>query len=153
MYHGILCGIAAFKAHCTFGFWKGALMTTLPESEKSNEAMGQYGRITSVAGLPKDKIIIAQVKEAARLNKEGVKVPKAKTKKKPPPKAPSYLAAALKQNFKAKATFEAFSPSHQREYIEWITEAKTDATREKRLATTLQWLTEGKSRNWKYERG
>jgi len=148
---GILCSMAAFKQHCSFGFWKGSLMTSLDGKAKGEEAMGQYGRITSLDDLPKDSVILKQVKEAARLNEEGVKVAKPKTKK-PPLKIPAYFGLALKRNAKALAAFEAFSPSHQREYVEWITEAKTEATREKRIATTLEWLAAGKSRNWKYEK-
>jgi uncharacterized protein YdeI (YjbR/CyaY-like superfamily) len=149
-YQGVLCSMAAFKAHATFGFWKSGLMKTLAGHGKGDDAMGHYGRVTSLDDLPSEKAIIAQVKEAARLNAGGIKVPKTKTKK-PPLKVPTYFQAALKKNAKARATFENFSPSHKREYIEWITEAKTDATRQKRLATTLEWLAEGKSLNWKYE--
>jgi uncharacterized protein YdeI (YjbR/CyaY-like superfamily) len=150
-YQGVLCSMAAFKAHATFGFWKSSLMKTLTRDGKPDDAMGQYGRITSLDDLPSDKAIIAQVKEAARLNAEGIKAEKTKTKK-PPLKVPSYFQAALKKDANARATFANLSPSHKREYVEWITEAKTDATRQKRLATTLQWLAAGKSRNWKYER-
>src|SRR5262245_53870158 len=152
MHNGMLCMMAAFKGHCTFGFWKGKLMNSLKSDAKADQAMGQYGRITSLNDLPADKVILAQIKEAARLNAAGVKAPRAKTKEKKPLRLPSYFLAALKGNPKAMEAFNAFSPSHKREYIEWITEAKTDATREKRLAITLQWLSEGKSRNWKYER-
>lgn len=151
-HQGMLCHMAAFKAHCAFGFWKAKLMKTLGAAKKSDHAMGQYGQITSTDDLPADKVIIEQVKEAARLNSDGVKIPKPKRQQKPPLKVPAYFSAALKGNPKAFTTFQAFSPSHQREYVEWITEAKTEATRQKRLATTLEWLTEGKSRNWKYER-
>jgi len=103
--------------------------------------------------LPPDKIILKQVKEAARLNDEGVKAPpQRKAKAKVPIKVPSYFKAALARNAKARATFEGFSYSHKKDYIEWITAAKTEGTRQKRLATTLEWLAEGKSRNWKYEK-
>ena len=151
VYRGLLCSMAAFKEDCTFGFRKGELMKSLKDHAKSEQAMGQYGRITSLAGLPSDKIILEQVKEAARLNAEGIKAPKA-TKEKKPLKIPSYFGLALKKNGKALATFESFSPSHKREYIEWITEAKTATTREKRIATALEWLAAGKGRNWRYER-
>jgi uncharacterized protein YdeI (YjbR/CyaY-like superfamily) len=152
MYQGVLCGMAAFKAHCTFGFWKRLLMTTLKDKNKSKQAMGNFGRLTSLADLPKDRIILQQVREAARLNTDGVKAPKPKRKAKKPLKVPPYFLVALRKNKQALATFDNFSPSHQREYIEWITEAKTDATRDKRLATAVEWLAEGKSRNWKYEK-
>jgi uncharacterized protein YdeI (YjbR/CyaY-like superfamily) len=150
MYKGMLCSLAAFKKHCAFGFWKGKLLTSLNEG-KPEDAWGQFGRLTSLKDLPPDKTIIKQVKEAARLNEEGVKAPQQRKKEKAPLKIPVYFTAALKKNPAARATFEAFSPSHKREYIEWITEAKTEATRQKRLVTALEWLAEGKSRNWKYE--
>src|SRR5262245_47750820 len=148
---GILCSMASFKAHCTFGFWKGSLMKSLAGTKKSDQAMGQYGRMTSINELPPDKTILAQVKEAAKLNADGVKVAR-QIKPKRPFTIPAYLTAALKGNPKAFETFQNFSPSHQREYVEWITEAKTEPTRQKRLSTAVEWLSQGKSRNWKYER-
>jgi uncharacterized protein YdeI (YjbR/CyaY-like superfamily) len=151
MFHGMLCSMAAFKEHCTFGFWKGPLMKTLGTTERSDQAMGQYGRLTNVANLPADKKILAQVKEAAQLNADGIKLPRSKTPK-TPLKIPPYFTAALKGNPKAFTTFQGFTPSHQREYVEWITEAKSDATRQKRLSTALEWLAQGKSRHWKYEK-
>ena len=150
MHHGVLCSMASFKAHCTFGFWKGSLMKSLAATKKSDQAMGQYGRMTSLKDLPSDQVILKQIREAAQLNEQGIKVERPK-KAKQPLKIPPYFTKALKGSPKALETFHNFSLSHQREYIEWITEAKTDATRRKRLDTTLQWLTEGKSRNWKYE--
>jgi hypothetical protein len=151
-HHGMMCGMAAFKEHCTFGFWKSSLMKSLNATKKSEQAMGQYGRIASLDELPGDEAIIAQVREAARLNEQGVKVPRAKPKPKKALKVPAYFSQALKGNPKAFDTFQNCSPSHQREYIEWITEAKTDATRQKRMQTALEWLAQGKHRNWKYER-
>ena len=151
-HHGMLCGFAAFKEHCRFGFWKASLMKSLPAKKKSVEAWGHHGRVARLDELPDDDAIIAQVREAAQLNEQGVKVSRPKTKPKKPLKAPTYLVRALKGNPKASETFQRLSPSHQREYIEWITEAKTDATREKRMQTAIEWLAQGKSRNWKYER-
>jgi len=148
---GILCSMAAFKAHCTFGFWKSSLMKSLGGSQKLEPSMGQFGRMTSLDDLPSDQVILKQIREAAQLNEQGAKVQRPKTKRKPL-KMPPYFAKALKGNPKALETLQSFSPSHQREYIEWLTEAKTDATRQNRLDTTLQWLAEGKGRNWKYER-
>ena len=140
-----LAGMAAFKAHCAFGFWKGSLIVP-----GSRDAMGQFGRITSVDDLPADKVILGYVRKAAELNETGVKVPRpAKHPKKEIP-MPKDLAAALKKNAKARATFEGFRPSHQREYLEWITEARTEETRSKRLATAIEWMSEGKPRHWKY---
>lgn len=149
-YEGPLCHMAAFKAHCAFGFWKGALV--LGDDSKAGSAMGQMGRLTAISDLPPKKELIGLVKKAARLNEEGIAAPRARKTPKPPPKTPPDLAAALKKNAKARTTFDGFPPSHKREYIEWITEAKTEPTRQKRLAQTLVWLAEGKSRNWKYER-
>ncbi len=150
----ILCNMASFKAHCSFGFWNASLLKD-PEGilqVTDRNAMGHFDRITSVKDLPADKILLAYIKEAAQLNAQGVK-------KAPPKKAPkadlpepAALTAALKKNKKAKATFEAFPPSHRREYIQWISEAKTEDTRDKRIATTLEWLEEGKDRNWKYRK-
>lgn len=150
----ILCSMASFRNHCAFGFWKSSLMKD-PEglfNKDGHNAMGQFDRITSIKDLPSDKILIAYIKEAAKLNEDGVKVVKKKTAVQKIAEPPDDLLAALNKNKKAKATFEAFSPSRRKEYIEWITEAKTESTRIKRLTTTIEWLSEGKSRNWKYER-
>ena len=149
MYKGMLAGMAAFKAHCTFGFWKGKLI--LGKDEMNREAMGHFGNIRSLDDLPSKRTLAAYVKNAAKLNEEGVKVPRAPKARVPGAvTVPADLAAALRRNRKARASFEAFSPSHRREYIEWITEAKREETREKRLATTIEWLEEGKPRHWKY---
>src|SRR5215204_1000562 len=151
-YKGMLCGFAAFKQHCTFGFWKQSLMETdaFP-AEKT--AMGSFGRIASKKDLPADKVIIGLVHQAMELNEKGIKVEKKKpAAAKKELVIPDILVTALKKNKAAQATFESFPPSCKKEYIEWITEAKTEPTREKRLATTLEWLAEGKKRNWKYEK-
>jgi uncharacterized protein YdeI (YjbR/CyaY-like superfamily) len=148
-YKGPMAGMAAFKAHCTFTFWKGSLLDGVPNAAG---AMGQFGRITSVDDLLSEKTLVKLVKAAAKLNDEGAKPARAAKAAKPPLKVPRDLAAALKQHPKAKAAFDAFSPSHRREYVEWITDAKTDATRQRRLETAVEWVAEGKGRNWKYER-
>jgi len=149
VYKGMLCSMAAFKAHCSFGFWKGSLLEVPP----NGTPMSQFGRITSVDDLPRSKELTRLVRQAAALNDDGVKIARPKqTAAKAPPKAPDDLQKALKSHAKASANFKALSPSHKREYIEWITEAKTEATRRKRVATTIEWLSQGKSRNWKYER-
>jgi uncharacterized protein YdeI (YjbR/CyaY-like superfamily) len=145
----MLCNMASFKQHCTFGFWKAALV--LGEAGRDESAMGQFGRITSVKDLPSKTVLTGYIRKAMKLNEDGVTVPR---KRKSQPRVlatPTDLAAALKKNRKARATFDGFSQSHRNEYIEWIEEAKTDATRKKRVATTLEWLSEGKGRNWKYE--
>jgi uncharacterized protein YdeI (YjbR/CyaY-like superfamily) len=148
-YKGMLCNMAAFKEHCAFGFWKAKLV--LGEQEKN--AMGNFGRLTSVKDLPSKKEMLGYIKEARRLNDEGVKVAKLKkSSEKKELVVPPYFLAAVKKNKKALGTFDAFPYSHKKEYVEWVTEAKTDETRQRRLATTVEWLAEGKSRNWKYER-
>lgn len=150
-YKGILCNFAAFKQHATFGFWKGQLILD-KDGNRADEAWGQFGRLTKVSDLPSKKVLTGFIKEAMRLNDEGVKAPHTqRSKEKKPVVVPEILKKALAKNAKARAAFENFSPSHQREYCEWIDEAKTDATKERRLATTLEWLVEGKHRNWKYE--
>lgn len=147
-YHGILCSMAAFKAHCAFGFWKGGLLSDVGVG--SAEAMGQFGRITSVDDLPDERTLVRLVARAAALNEQGTTAPRPKKHPKPPLATPADLLAALKRNRKALASFESFPPSHQREYVEWITEAKTDATRQRRLETAVAWMATGKRRNWKY---
>jgi hypothetical protein len=148
---GPLCGTAAFKAHCIFGFWKGALMKSVP-TDTATEAMGQFGRFESIDDLPSETAMIRMVKEATALNDAGIKMPRVAKAPKPPARAPAYMLAAIKKNKKAQQTYDAFSPSARREYVEWVTEAKSDATRDRRLETTVQWLFEGKIRNWKYVR-
>ena len=149
-YKGILCGFAAFKQHCTFGFWKQSLMES-DAFPKNKTAMGSFGRITSVKDLPDDKTMIGLVHQAMELNEKGVRVPKKPAGTKKELVVPNDLTKALSKNKTAKTAFEKFSYSHQKEYVQWIEEAKTEATRNKRLATTVEWLSEGKSRNWKYE--
>lgn len=147
-YKGILCGMAAFKEHCTFGFWKHALV--VDAKDQSDEAMGQLGRITKLSDLPPKKKLVAYVKRAKELNEKGVKVAKPPSKPKPAAEPPADLLAALKKNRKALATFENFSPSNKREYVEWIVDAKTDETRQRRLAQAVEWMADAKPRNWKY---
>jgi uncharacterized protein YdeI (YjbR/CyaY-like superfamily) len=149
-YKGMLCSMAAFKQHCAFGFWKSELVL---RDNKSPDAMGQFGRLTSVKDLPTRRVLIGYIKKAQELNDAGIKAarPKPRAEKKELV-VPEYFTAALKKNKKALATFEGFPYSHKKEYVQWVTEAKTDETRQRRLATSVEWLAEGKSRNWKYER-
>jgi uncharacterized protein YdeI (YjbR/CyaY-like superfamily) len=149
MYHGMLCGMAAFKQHCTFGFWKDDLILD-PAQQGDRNAMGQFGRVTSIKELPARKILAGFVKKAMQLNEDGVKAPRMTPARKPALVVPDDLSLALKKNRKAAATFAGFSPSQRREYVEWITEARREETRKKRLATTIEWLGDGKQRNWKY---
>lgn len=153
VHKGTICSMASFKAHCTFGFWRSALMPDPYQLFNEKEsAMGSVGRITSLKDLPEDKIMIEYILEALKIDEAELKVKKAA----PTPKAaiamPEDFEQALAQNPKAKQYFEGFSPSHRREYLEWITEAKTAPTRSKRIDTALEWLNEGKARNWKYQK-
>ncbi|HET8666773.1 MAG TPA: YdeI/OmpD-associated family protein [Terriglobales bacterium] len=152
MYKGMLCSMASFKQHCAFNFWKGDLI--LGDEQKSADAMGQFGRITSLKDLPSRRTLLKYLAEACRLNDGGVQrpaTPKPRTEKKRL-EVPSDFEAALKKNKKALATFEAFPFSKRKDYVEWVEEAKTDDTRGRRLQTSIEWLAEGKSRNWKYEK-
>lgn len=149
---GVVCSMASFKQHCAFSFWKASIMKDPNKilQIKVRGAMGHFDRITSIKDLPQDKIMIAYIKEAISLNESGIKLP-VKPKSSPKPlEIPDHITKALKKNAKANKTFEAFPYSHKKEYINWITEAKTDATKEKRIATMIEWLEEGKDRNWKY---
>ncbi len=149
MHQGMLCSMAAFKQHCAFGFWHKNMRVELTGGD-STEAMGQLGRITALADLPKDTVLKRHIKQAVKLNESGIKAPVVRKPAKPI-KVPADVTTALRGNKKARATFESLSPSHRREYLEWVVEAKRAETRTKRLATMLKWLAEGKSRNWKYE--
>ncbi|WKW11071.1 YdeI/OmpD-associated family protein [Pseudogemmatithrix spongiicola] len=149
MHHGILAGMAAFKAHVAFGFWKGRLVTG--DAARSREAMWSFGRITSLDDLPKKRQLLAMVKKAAKLNEAGATAPRTVKHAKPVLRLPADLATALKAKPAAKAFYATLPPSAKRDYVEWITEAKQPATRAKRVAQAVQWLGEGKRRNWKYE--
>ena len=145
---GILCGMAAFKQHASFGYWKHALVM----GEAERYGMGSYGRLASMRDLPPRTRMQADLKKAMRLNEDGVKPERRKPASKPVPEIPGDLAAALDKDKAAKATFDGFPPSCKREYIDWIVEAKREETRAKRLAQAVEWMAEGKRRNWKYER-
>ena len=146
----MMSSMAGFKEHCTFGFWKASLIKDLKGKSEKN-AMGQFGRITKVSDLPSKKVLTQLIKQAMKLNDEGIKIAaKPKTKEKKELIVPDYFLKAVKKNKKALKTFEEFSYSQKKEYVEWVTEAKTDETRNKRLATSVEWMSEGKIRNWKY---
>jgi uncharacterized protein YdeI (YjbR/CyaY-like superfamily) len=149
-YKGIFCSMAAFKEHCIFGFWKHQLLIDRGVIEPDDTILGHRGRITSVDDLPPDKELTRILKAAAELNDKGIKAERPKAAPKPPVKVPSYLKKALDGNKKAAATFAAFSPSHKREYVEWVTEAKSEETRNRRLVQAVEWMAQGKPRNWKY---
>jgi len=144
----MMCSMAAFKAHCAFGFWKSSLVLDRPAAR---DAMGHFGRITSVRDLPPDRVLGGYVKKAATLNDEGIKVARKPVPPKKPLSVPGDFAAAMRKKAAARKTFDSFSPSQRREYVDWVSEAKTDATRLKRMTTAVEWLADGKTRNWKYE--
>jgi uncharacterized protein YdeI (YjbR/CyaY-like superfamily) len=143
----ILAGFAAFKAHATFGYWNDSMLS---QDEKNRSAMGQFGRLTALADLPPRATLIELTRKSMALIEAGVKPARA-TAKKAPFTVPQDMRAAIDAVPAAKATFDGFAPSCRREYVEWVTEAKRDETRSKRLAQTIEWLGEGKKRNWKYE--
>lgn len=146
MYEGMMAHMASFKEHCSFGFWKASLI--LDTEEQSDEAMGQFGRITSVEDLPPKETLIGYIRKAMELNEKGIQ-PKKKGRAKPVPDVPEDFAAAL--GAEAREAFDAMPPSHRREYIEWIEEAKREATRQRRIEKAVAQVSEGKSLNWKYE--
>ena len=144
-----MCQMAAFKQHCAFGFWLHKEVT----GSDRRDGLGQFGKLTSLKDLPPKKTLIPLIRKAKALNEAGVKAARPKAAPKPAPTLPDDVAAllAMKKHAAARKTYEGFPPSAQRDYVEWITEAKTDATRQKRIASALEWLAEGKRRNWKYE--
>lgn len=150
LYKGMLCGMSAFKAHCAFGFWKGSLL--FPGTD-DKESAGHLGRLASLKDLPSKRVLAGYVKQAMQLNEEGVATP---ARARPAaPRAlivPDYLAAALKASRAALARFDAGSTSFKREYVDWLEEAKTEATRLRRMAQAIEWIADGKGRNWKYEK-
>lgn len=150
--NGLVAGMAAFQSHVSFGFWRSREMDDPEELfDRGPKASMCNVRIQSTKDIPAKKVLTAYVKQAVALD-DTPKKAASKATKKPAPKAPADLMAALKKNKKALATYEGFPPSKKRDYVDWITEAKREATREKRLAQAVEWMAEGKSRNWKYEK-
>jgi hypothetical protein len=152
----MLCSMAAFKKHCSFGFWKGELVLG-DNAHPSDNAMGQFGRLESLDDLPSKAILAGYIRKAMRLNEERVSKPRSstsgvKTGRRKPLSVPDDLQSALRRNSAARAAFAKFTPSQQRDYIEWLTEAKRAETRQRRLDTAIEWIAEGKTRNWKYIR-
>ena len=155
----ILANMSAFNQHCSFGFWGQEMGAAVKKTGILRDgAMGSLGRITSVDTLPDSKKIVALIRQAAASIEKGTYVSpiaaRNKVVKAPKPalKAPPEFAAALNKNQKARQTFEAFSPSCKREYVEWIADAKRNETRDQRIATAVEWIAEGKQRNWKYQK-
>lgn len=141
---GPVCFMSAFKAHAVFGFWKGKILF----GKEQEGAMGHFGRLVSIKDLPSEKQLIGLVRRAAELNEQGIKKTHSKTTRRLT--VPADLKAALARNARARKAFESFSYSHRKEYVEWITGAKRDETRDKRLKLAIQWLAQGKPQNWKY---
>ncbi len=152
--NGMLGGMAAFKKHVSFGFWRA------PEMEDTDGLLGETRKSSpmriqakSVAELPTKKVLVSYVKQAKKLDGDGSGAAPAKRKvtKKPTLKAPKYMVDAINGDKAAKKFWGTMAPGYKREYVEWITEAKREATRDKRLVQTVEWLAEGKTRNWKYK--
>lgn len=153
VYRGkILCNMAAFKGHATFGFWQKRAVTGQETPEVRAGAMGQFGRLTSLSDLPDDTKIGDMVARAIALIDSGAKAQRPPKHIRQPAEMPEDLAAALASSPGAAATFKRFPPGQQREYLEWVVGAKRAETRAKRLVTTIAQLEEGKRLNWKYER-
>ena len=146
-YKGMLCSMASFKAHCAFGFWKSSLLLEAADN-KSRDAMGSFGRIETIKDLPSKRTLVGYIRKAMALNEADIKPARVRAAPRETV-MPEDFAAALKG--KARTQFDAFSPSQQREYIDWLNEAKTEATRLRRMAQAVEWIAEGKKRNWKYE--
>lgn len=148
MHHGILCITAAFKAHCALVLWRAPLIVG---AVKSRDSRGHFGRITAVKELPSKAVLVGLLKQGVKLNEAGAKPSqRAKGRPKKTVALPADLAAGIKKNAKARKAWDEFSPSARREYVDWIIGAKRPETRAERLKTTLQWVAQGKQRNWKY---
>jgi len=149
---GTVCNMASFKQHCTLGFWKQSLLEQ-DAFPAQKTAMGSFGRIESLDDLPDDELILGLIRQAVKLNEDGIKIKRVPVlSEKKELVIPEVLTAALSKNTAAKKTFDKFPYSKKKDYVEWINEAKTEATRDKRLVTTIEQLAEGKARNWKYEK-
>jgi uncharacterized protein YdeI (YjbR/CyaY-like superfamily) len=145
---GLLAGMAAFKAYCSFAFWKEQLLRKDPALAA---VLDRCGKMTAVTDLPARPAFAKALRRAAQLNSDGVAVPKGRQAPKPAIAMPREFARALAANKQAKASFDGFSPSHKREYLEWIVDARKDETRARRIEQAIAWLTQGKHRNWRYE--
>ena len=151
----VLCHMAAFKQHCAFGFWGPEMKKVLAtDGLVSSKAMGSLGRITGLRDLPADRLLLRYMSQAAEFVESGQRkksIDRKPKAAKPHLRVPVELSAALKKNKLAAKAFERFSPSCRREYVEWIWAAKRQETKEKRVAQAVEWIAQGKSRNWKYE--
>jgi uncharacterized protein YdeI (YjbR/CyaY-like superfamily) len=148
MYKGILFMMASFKEYCAINFWKGALVVG---EDTIDSVAGQLGKLKTASDLPSKKVLTGYIRKAMELNASGATAPKRAPKPKTELVMPDYFMAAIRKNKKALAGYEKFSPSQQREYVEWITSAKGEDTRDRRVKQAVEWMAEGKSRNWKYQ--
>jgi uncharacterized protein YdeI (YjbR/CyaY-like superfamily) len=148
----MMCSMASFKQHAAFSFWKAALMKdkSLAEKASAQEAMGHLGKICSLEDLPPDKKLKAWIAEAMKLTDDGMKLPANRKKTVTEQNTPAWFEKALKANPKAWKQYQLFTAGKKKEYIEWLSSAKTDSTREKNLALAVEWISEGKVKNWKY---
>lgn len=147
----ILCGMAAFKAHCRIGFWNLSQTARAGTGLEAGGITAWFPRVTSIKDLPSKTTLMRLVKEAAALDEQGVRPPRpTRSARTAPLPAPDDLMKALRTNRKALAVFDAWAPGHRKEYIQWITEAKREETRASRVATAVEWIADGKPRNWKY---
>jgi uncharacterized protein YdeI (YjbR/CyaY-like superfamily) len=154
-YKGPVCQMASFKQHCALGFWKATLLNDTAKVLKiGDQKAGSLGDILSIADLPSKEILIDLILQGIALNEQAVKVtkPNAAPVEKTELVIPDYFIDFLATEQKAIEAWDKFSYSHKKEYAEWVVDAKSDATRQKRMETALEWISEGKSRNWKYQR-
>lgn len=156
-YNGkMLCGIASFKEHCAFSFKLGSIMTDpkglMQTSSSERSGMGHFGKIRDIKDLPSERVLTQYIREAIALTESGARLPKTKTSAAKELTVPEDFMKLLRKNKTSHQLFEKFSYSHKKEYLEWITEAKTPQTRNKRMLTAIEWIGEGKGRNWKYDR-
>ena len=153
-YKGPVCMMAAFKQHCGFGFWKASRLNDphgLLQGIDAEAAAGSFGRIENMNDLPSDEALIGFIHQMIAINESGVKEAKKPSAPKPELPMPADFDKLLREDLGAMGNYEKFSPSCKREYLEWFAEAKSDATREKRIQQALEWIGEGKTRNWKYK--
>ena len=148
----ILGNMAAFKAHCSFGLWGGGIAKVMEQDgARVGEGMGSLGKVASLKDLPTDKKMLGYIRQAAAFVEEGGRTMPKRTKVTKEPEIPAELTAALKKNKTAAKVFADFGPGARREYADWVADAKRAETKEKRIATALEWIAEGKQRNWKYQ--
>lgn len=149
----ILCGMAAFKAHCRIGFWNLSQAARAGAGLDGGGITAWFPNVTSMKDLPSKPMLMRLVKEAAALDEQGVRPPRpTRPARTPPLPVPDDLMKALRKNRKALAVFDAWAPGHRKQYVQWITEATRKETRASRVTTAVGWIAEGKPRHWKYMR-